>query len=214
MGKGFEVKICGIKTQEEIAFINRYPVDYAGLIFAPSKRQVSLEKGKEIRPLIRKDIKVVGVFVDATYQEINRAIVECDLNVVQLHGKETNDEVLKIPVEVWKSIPIENKNSLLQIRQYPDCDGVLLDTYYKGATGGTGQSFNHKWVNDYGDISQKLILAGGLSPDNVLSVLENIIPDVLDFNSGLETKLMKDPLKVDKLFKILAKYYEEEMKDE
>jgi phosphoribosylanthranilate isomerase len=125
--------------------------------------------------------------------------------VVQLHGKETNDEILKMPIEVWKSIPIENKNSLLQIKAYPDCDGVLLDTYYKGATGGTGKSFNHQWVKEYGAISQKLILAGGLSPNNVLSVLDNIIPDVLDFNSGLETNLMKDPLKVEKLFVKLVK---------
>ena len=200
MTKTFEVKICGIKTQEEVVLVNRYPVDYVGLIFAPSKRQVTLEKGKELRPLIRKDIKVVGVFVDATYEEIHTAIMECDLDVVQLHGKETNDDVLRMPVEVWKSIPIENKNSLLEIKAYPDCDGVLLDTYYKGATGGTGQTFNHQWVHDYGEISQKLILAGGLSPDNILSVLDNIIPDVLDFNSGLETNLMKDPLKVEKLF--------------
>ncbi|PKM69034.1 MAG: N-(5'-phosphoribosyl)anthranilate isomerase [Firmicutes bacterium HGW-Firmicutes-2] len=205
MVKMIEVKICGIKTQEEVALVNQYPVDYVGLIFAPSKRQITLEKGKELRPLIRKDIKVVGVFVDATYEEIHKVIMACDLDVVQLHGKETNDEILKMPIEVWKSIPIENKNSLLQIRQYPDCDGVLLDTYYKGASGGTGQSFNHQWVTEYGPIPQKLILAGGLSPDNVLSVLDNIIPDVLDFNSGLETNLMKDPLKVEKLFKKLVK---------
>ncbi|MCF8020405.1 MAG: phosphoribosylanthranilate isomerase [Vallitaleaceae bacterium] len=213
MAKMFEVKICGIKTQEEVALVNRYPVDYMGLIFAPSKRQVTLEKGKKLRSLMRKDIKVVGVFVDATYEEIYRAIVECDLDVVQLHGKETNDEVIKIPIEVWKSIPVENQTSLMQIKQYPDCDGILLDTYYKGSTGGTGHTFNHQWVNEYGDIPKKLILAGGLSPDNILSVLENVVPDVLDFNSGLETNLMKDPLKVDMLFNKI-KHYEEEKEDE
>jgi phosphoribosylanthranilate isomerase len=59
MAKTFEVKICGIKTQEEVTLVNKYPVNYVGLIFAPSKRQITLEKGKELRPLIRKDIKVV-----------------------------------------------------------------------------------------------------------------------------------------------------------
>jgi len=205
MAEKFEVKICGIKNQEEVALVNKYPVDYIGLIFAPSKRQVTLEIGKTLRSLIRKDIKVVGVFVDATYEEIYTAINECDLDVVQLHGKEPNDEVLKIPIEVWKSIPIESKESLMQIKKYPDCDGVLLDTSYKGVTGGTGHCFNHQWVHEYGAISKKLILAGGLSPDNILSVLDIIVPDVLDFNSGLETNLIKDPIKVEKLFTKLAK---------
>lgn len=194
-----KIKICGIKTEEEVQLINHYPVDYMGFIFAKSKRQVSLEQAAHLRPLIRGDIKVVGVFMNQPIALIKEAIEHCHLDVVQLHGDEEDSVIETLSIPVWKSIAIKGKESLEHLTQYTSAEGLLLDTYHKGASGGTGKQFNWHLIKDLKP-SQKLILAGGLNPDNVSEAIQTVHPDVLDFNSGLETDLMKDPKKVAQLF--------------
>ena len=197
-----QIKICGIKTEEEVQLVNHYPVAYIGLIFAKSKRQVSIEKAAYLRPLIRGDVQVVGVFMDQELDFVQEAIDHCGLDLVQLHGNESNDFIGKLSVPVWKSVAIKGRESLQVLGDYPQAKGLLLDTYHKGATGGTGQQFNWDLVEDL-DIPQKLILAGGLSPDNVIEAIDKVGPDILDLNSGLETDLIKDPKKVQALFEKL-----------
>lgn len=198
-----EIKICGIKTNEEVALINEYPVTYVGFIFAKSQRQVTIEKAIELKSLLRPDIEVVGVFMNQPVDIILEAIQKCGLNKVQLHGDESNEMIESIPVPVWKSIAIKGPESLDQLSDYPRAEGLLLDTYHKGATGGTGKQFNWDLVEDL-KIEQKLILAGGLTPENAVAATQKVGPDVLDLNSGLETALIKDSEKVARLFKVLA----------
>lgn len=199
-----EIKICGIKTEEEVQLMNHFPVTYIGFIFAKSKRQLTLEKAAYLRPLVRGDIKVVGVFMNQDLEFIKEAIEHCSLDVVQLHGGETDDMFDVLPKPVWKSIPVKGEESLELLKQYPSAKGLLLDTYHKGATGGTGKQFNWNLVNNL-DLDQTLILAGGLNPDNILEAIETVKPDVVDLNSGLETDLIKDPEKVERLFDVLSK---------
>ena len=196
------IKICGIKTEEEVQLMNHYPVTYIGFIFAKSKRQLTLEKAAYLRPLVRGDIKVVGVFMNQPLDFIQEAIGHCSLDVVQLHGDETDEMIASLPVPVWKSIAVKGKESLPLLEAYPNAEGLLLDTYHKGATGGTGKQFNWNFVKDL-QLSQKLILAGGLNPDNVEEAIKTVKPDILDLNSGLETDLIKDPEKVEQLFTTL-----------
>ena len=194
-----KIKICGIKTEEEVQCINHYPVDYIGFIFAESKRQLSLEKAAYLRPMVRGDIKVVGVFMNQPIKVIKEAIEHCQLDVVQLHGDEGEDMIQSLSVPVWKSIAVKDKESLERLTQYPSAEGLLLDTYHKGASGGTGKQFNWHLIKDHNQ-PQQLILAGGLNPDNVVEAIQRVHPDILDLNSGLETDLIKDPKKVQQLF--------------
>ncbi len=205
-----EIKICGIKNEEEIAIINQFPVDYIGMIFAPSKRQVTVEKAARLRKLIRRDIKVVGVFVNEDINKVKEIIGLCSLDAVQLHGEETVDYCSKIDCKVWKSILVSDETSLEIIESYKNvAEGILLDTYSKDERGGTGQSFNWDMVEH---LSEKypIILAGGISPENAVAAITKVKPIVLDLNSGLETNLIKDKKKIEALFYNLKEAFENE----
>lgn len=197
------IKICGIKNQEEVQLMNQYPVTYIGFIFAKSKRQITIEEGIKLRAKVRPDILVVGVFMNQSKEFIIKAIQQCQLDVVQLHGDENNAMIASLPIPVWKSIAIKGEESLCLLKNYPNAKGLLLDTYHKGASGGTGKQFNWDLVTGL-HLSQQLILAGGLNPDNIEKAIHTVHPDILDLNSGLETDLIKDPGKVAQLFKQLS----------
>lgn len=194
------VKICGIKSKEEIEIINRFPISYMGLIFAPSKRQVTREKAIELRAQVRNDIQVVGVFVNDDVEKVNELIEACNLQVVQLHGDESVDYCSKIRAKVWKSIPVKDEESLKKIEMYaPFVDGILLDTYSESEKGGTGKFFNWELVKGL-TARYPIILAGGLTPEIVVDAIEMVRPKCVDMNSGLETNLIKDETKIAKLF--------------
>lgn len=194
------VKICGIKSKEEVEIINKFPISYMGLIFAPSKRQVTREKAIALRGQVRKDIQVVGVFVNDEIERINALVEDCKLQVVQLHGDETVDYCSKIRAKVWKSILVKDEESLKKIELYaPVVDGILLDTYSESEKGGTGKTFNWELVKGLTS-RYPIILAGGLTPENVVDAIEAVRPQSIDMNSGLETNLIKDEEKIAKLF--------------
>lgn len=198
-----KVKICGIKTKEEIEIINRYPLDYIGFIFAPSKRQVSIEKAEQLRKQVKKDIKVVGVFVNESLEKVNKAISRCNLEVVQLHGDETVDYCQKVNAPVWKSIRVKDEDSLIMINQYSQVvERILLDTYSEQAKGGTGKTFDWQIVRGISD-KQAIVLAGGLTSENILEAIKVVKPQVVDLNSGVETNLIKDEVKINKVFSAL-----------
>ncbi len=205
-----KIKICGIKTAEEVALINRYPITYMGLIFAPSKRQVTPETARMLRGLLKPEISAVGVFVNEAAETVNELVLSCNLQVVQLHGDESVDYCRQMKAKVWKSISVKDEESLKAVETYaPYVDAILLDTYSDGQTGGTGKSFNWDLVKS---LSEKypIILAGGLAPDNVVTAINTVHPQVVDLNSGLETNLIKDPQKVALLFENLKEAYRHE----
>lgn len=211
------IKICGIKTEEEIRLINKYKVSYIGFIFAKSKRQLKVDQAIMLRDMVRADIKVVAVFLDNDMDFILEVVKKCCINVIQLHGNEddymikalkSNLEEVNVEIKIWKSMAIKDADSLLRIRDYPSADGLLLDTYYKGQVGGTGHVFNWDLIKEL-DYEGTLILAGGLTPDNVVKAYTAVNPDILDLNSGLEVALVKDASKVNSLFNKLKEVYDE-----
>lgn len=197
------IKICGIKTLEEVEIINRYPINHIGLIFAPSKRQVSEDTAKTLVENLRKDIEPVGVFVNESLVRVNELIKTCGLKLVQLHGEESVDYCKKVRGRVWKSFSIKDADSLKRIPEYtPYVEGILLDTYHEGEKGGTGKVFNWELVKEL-SAQYRIILAGGLTPDNVMQAIKTVQPQVVDLNSGLETNLIKDETKIKTLFENL-----------
>jgi len=224
-----KVKICGIKTTEEVAIINQYPLDYAGFIFASSKRQITKEKAKELIDQLKSTIKPIGVFVDHSFEEIVDIIEYCGLYGVQLHGENQQDfeyakklkrliisKAIQLKV-IWKSISIgkgsggytknlENDeaditNKLeIDIKNIePYVNAFVFDTYKQGVKGGTGEVFNWELLDSF-DVKVERILAGGISSYNVVDAIHRVRPEVIDVNSSLEVDLMKTKEKVDELF--------------
>lgn len=195
-----KIKICGLKTLEDIFLVNQFPISYAGFIFAQgSKRQISIEQAKKMKKALRKNIKAVGVFTNTDIETINEFVDIVGLDIVQLHSNETNEDCKKANTAVWKMISVKDESSLNEIQYFQNADGILLDTYHKELLGGTGESFC--WDLVKGISKQKfLILAGGLNPQNIIEAEKIVQPHVLDINSGVETDGKKDKTKLEELF--------------
>ena len=189
-----KIKICGITRKDEIIGINKLQVDYVGFIFAPSKRQLSPFQARELIKLLNPRIKAVGVFVNENIDKVNEIVDYCNLDIVQLHGDETNDDCLKVSRPVWKSIAIKDRVSADRYKDYPQADGILLDTFVPGLAGGSGKTFDWEIVKDIPE--DRIILAGGLTPNNSDNALEKINAPIVDVSTGVETKGLKDMKKI------------------
>lgn len=194
-----EIKICGIKTVEDIQIINKYNIHYAGFIFAKgSKREVSPQLAKELIKNLNSNIKSVGVFTYTPIEKINQIANYCNLDIVQLHSNETDDDIKRSNKITWKSVSVKSYASLNQIAEYKCANGILLDTYKQNALGGTGESFDWNLVKG---LSQKyfVILAGGLDENNINQAIKIVNPQVVDICSGAETNGFKDENKIKNL---------------
>jgi phosphoribosylanthranilate isomerase len=170
-------------------------VDAIGIILhADSPRTISLEEASLLRASVPAFVSLVGVFVDASRSKIERAIDQIGLDLVQLHGKEPETFATTLSRPYIKAI---RARSIEQVtndsKTYPSARALLLDPYVKGQEGGTGISLdNNLWPHGYA--RSPLILAGGLSADNVASRIDQLSPFAVDINSGVELSPgIKDP---------------------
>ena len=182
-----KLKICGIRSMEEILELAELDIDYFGCIFAKSPRQVSVDLAKKITETAHKyNKKTVGVFVNSSADEIREIRNAVKLDVIQLHGDETPDFCKKLGGIIWKVFRVFDKiPDILPYKEY--IEYPLFDTKGK-EHGGNGIVFD--W-----DILEKLnypyILAGGLSEKNIKDALK-YNPAVLDVNSRVEINNRKD----------------------
>lgn len=210
------IKICGIRTPEAVRKAAELGVDYIGLIFAPSKRQVNPEQAAELIGELKKRLddhsthpKIAGVFVDPTMEELTRTLSVVPLDIIQLHGRENPEfcrEVReKMGVEVFKSISIGAEDESESHAQRAEkmsaayegaVDVLLLDTHDPLYGGGSGRTFNWEIVPLYLEAARnrrlKLFVAGGLTQHNVDELVRNYAPDGIDVSSGVETDGHKD----------------------
>jgi phosphoribosylanthranilate isomerase len=180
------VKICGITRLEDAQAAVDAGADALGFVFyPPSPRYVTPERAEQIIRTLPPFVMTVGLFVDAALENVNDLAARCGLDRIQLHGRETPEFCRRTTRPVIKAIRIRNAESLLQVPDYK-VSAYLLDTYVEGALpGGTGVSF--PWalaaqVKPYGPV----ILAGGLTPENVEVAIAQIRPDGVDVSSGVE----------------------------
>lgn len=207
-----KVKLCGIRREIDIEYANRYLPDYIGFVFAKSRRQVSSKDVKLLITNLYPGIKKVGVFVNEELDKVVQIADLCKLDVVQLHGNETTEYISRIKgklvlhgltannggtaTEVWKAIPVKNSESIKAIKDF-NADAYLLDTYTEGGFGGAGKTFDWKLAveaSNYG----KIILAGGLNPENVREAVIAVEPYAVDVSSGIEVEGFKDKEKTKK----------------
>ncbi|RJX34852.1 MAG: phosphoribosylanthranilate isomerase [Desulfarculus sp.] len=179
------VKICGLTTVEDALAAARLGADMLGLVFAASPRQVTPLRAREIVRALPRWVQAVGVFVDAPRQEVQRVRAFCGLHLVQLHGRESADDVAALGPGVIKAIRM-GEDAELNHRAYPRAT-LLLDAYAPGRPGGTGRSFDWSRAIDLAR-RRPVILAGGLNPANVAPAVEIVKPYAVDVSSGVESQ--------------------------
>lgn len=203
-----QIKICGVRRSQDIDYINKYLPDYVGFVFSKSKRQIGLNEGARLCKDTDPRIKKVGVFVNVSVDDILMYVKKCNLDVVQLHGDESLEYIkalkLKIPKDkiIWKAFKIKSEPGLNPLENYADylklVDALLLDTYVAGKDGGSGKTFDWSYAIPIAK-NCNVILAGGLSAENVLNAIELVKPMIVDVSSGIEVSEFKDEEKI-KLF--------------
>lgn len=195
-----KVKICGITNLDDAMAAVDCGADALGFVFFEgSPRFIPHEKAKIIIKKLPSFITTIGVFVNEKPERIEKIIGLTDIDVVQLHGDET-PEMCDISKRVIKAIRVKYLESLEPIKNYKDkVSTFLLDTYAPDIPGGTGQVFNWDIAIDAKQFG-RIILAGGLTPDNIIEAVRRVRPYGVDVSSGIElAKGKKDHRKM-KLF--------------
>ena len=200
------VKICGIGDNAHALAAVEAGADFIGLVFAPSKRQVSPAKACEIASAVKKSsdtTKVVGVFANALSSQVNELADFCALDWVQLSGDESWEYCREVVKPIIKAIRIGQQSpeelyaalsagsKLLPARRFI----TLLDSQVEGKYGGTGEGFDWKLAQEAAK-RFPIIVAGGLDPENVARLIETVAPWGVDVSSGVETGGVKDMTKI------------------
>jgi len=160
--------------------------DAVGFVFYPaSPRAVSLEQAYELTRELPPFVTTVGLFVDAERAWVQQHIDRVGLDLLQFHGGETPDQCRGYGRPYMKAVRMRPEVDLLALREhYSDATGLLLDTYKKGVPGGTGATFNWDLVTP--DLANHIVLAGGLSADNVATAIRQLQPYGVDVSGGVE----------------------------
>ena len=214
-----KVKMCGISKVETIPAIVDAKPDYMGLVFAPSKRQVTVDQAKILVEELHRGyakkygsdtehdkndtIKTVGVFVNETVDNLVTIANEANLDAVQLHGDEDETFIQSLKertnVEVWKAIQIR---TAADTEKWIDssADMLLFDAYHKDERGGTGEVFDWSSLDAF---ERPFMLAGGIDSTNVARAIRTVRPYGIDISSGIETNGVKDDEKITAFIKIV-----------
>jgi phosphoribosylanthranilate isomerase len=202
------VKICGLMEVEHAIKAGKAGVDFIGMVFAESKRQVTPERAAQLVKSVR-DInprpEAVGVFRNAPAEEVNRIARECGLDRVQLAGQETPEFCRNITFPIIKVVHVSSNakadSILAQVQKwYEIMQGqkffCLLDTVVDGRYGGTGVTFDWN-IAKIVAARFPIMVAGGLTPENVAELVREVKPWGVDVASGVETNGRKDPAKIE-----------------
>jgi len=196
-----QVKICGIKKEEDAKWAVSLGADMLGFIFyKQSPRYVSTQLARKIIKGLPPFVLPAGVFVNEQPDTIRKTVKSCGLKMVQLHGNETPEFCLNLRailsnfpgIKIIKAFRIQNE-SILQLQLFrepaPAADFFLLDTFREGVPGGTGEIFDWELAikaKEYGPI----FLSGGLNPDNIVKAIETVRPYAVDVATGVEAEEM------------------------
>lgn len=197
-----KIKICGITNVDDALFCAECGADFLGFIFVPaSPRYVEPERAGAIAARLREAgnaPKLVGVFQDASADYIREISNVAGLDLVQLHGSESEDDILEIGIPTIKTLHVGDM--LPDTHAAPTAAWLLFDTYDERRSGGTGKRFDWSLLAMY-ERSKPFFLSGGLTPDNVVAAISLVRPDAIDVASGVEVSPgMKDHAKVARLF--------------
>ncbi|HEV7486167.1 MAG TPA: phosphoribosylanthranilate isomerase [Thermoanaerobaculia bacterium] len=197
-----KIKICGITNEADALFCAEAGTEFLGFIFVPSSpRHIEPEKAGEIAKRLREKTnapKIVGVFQNASVDYINEIRNVVALDVVQLHGRESDDDIAALGVPAIKTLHVGDM--LPDTHATPSAAWLLFDTFDERRSGGTGKRFDWSLLAAY-ERAKPFFLSGGLTPENVVAAVSMVRPDAIDVASGVEASPgIKDHDKVARLF--------------
>lgn len=202
------VKICGITQPSQGQIIAKLGAAALGFICVPaSPRYVTISQIQAIIAALTAPVECIGVFANATLEEMIQVVKQTQLTGVQLHGNESPEFCDRLrqflpKIKLIKALRIKTEEDLQQAMSYVDfVDQLLLDAYHPKQLGGTGKTLNWQSLQQFNP-SCPWLLAGGLTPNNIQQALNIIHPDGIDLSSGVERSPGdKDLTKVEQLFK-------------
>ncbi|WMN19879.1 MULTISPECIES: phosphoribosylanthranilate isomerase [Pseudomonas] len=190
-------KICGITRIEDALAAVEAGADAIGLVFyAKSPRAVNVQQARAIIAALPPFVTTVGLFVNASRCELGEILDAVPLDLLQFHGDESAAACEGYHRPYIKALRVKAGDDIAAACQaYPGASGILLDTYVEGVPGGTGEAFDWSLVPQ--GLSKPIILAGGLSADNVALAIAQVRPYAVDVSGGVEqSKGIKDPARI------------------
>lgn len=194
---GVRSKICGITRIEDALAAVDAGADAIGFVFyAKSPRAVSVEQARAITAALPPFITTVGLFVNISRCELTEILEIVPLDLLQFHGDETPEDCDGYHRPYIKALRVQAGDDIAaSCRAYSRASGILLDTYVAGVPGGTGEAFDWSLIPQ--TLSKPIILAGGLTPDNVAQAIAQVRPYAVDVSGGVEmSKGIKDHDKI------------------
>ena len=196
-----KVKICGITNIATALAAAEYGADAIGFVFADSKRRISYDKAKEIIDALPKEVAKVGVFVEEAMETIQQIGAFCGLDFLQLHSKFAQKDLSWGMLPVIRAFNIECKEDAEKMEAY-NSYAYLVDGKKGKYLGGNGSTFDWKLLDTLkSETRERLILAGGLNPENVGEAIAIVHPFWVDVSSGVEKDGVKDIEKIRKFIR-------------
>ena len=182
-----KVKICGLSNIEAVETAVSAGADYIGFVFAPSKRQVTVEQAAELAKIIPTNVNKVGVFVSPSRADLLEAIEKVGLDLVQVHGQVADDLFEDLPCASIQAVQVDGDGHVPNSQ----ADYLLFDA----PVAGSGQTFDWGQL-DTTELAQPFFIAGGLNEDDVEESIQHFSPFAVDVSSGVETDGQKDHEKI------------------
>jgi len=195
------IKICGITNSVDAQLACNAGADAIGLVFyPPSPRYVTIKQAVQVVNSLPPFVSSVALFVNAQRQEIEQVLEQVAIDLLQFHGDENEKFCASFNRPYIKAVRMKDGLDLYSVQNdYASARGLLLDTYKKGVPGGTGEAFN--WHKVPHDLKLPIILAGGLTANNITAAITQVKPYAVDVSGGVEAsngkkKAKKDPQKI------------------
>jgi len=210
-----KVKICGIRNLEDALVAAEAGADFIGMVFVPERhRRITPKEAKAIVDGVRNSgslvPRIVGLFADQAIEEVAGIVEFCDLDLVQLCGKEsveyagqTGCDVIKVVHVTESATAADDAGTGARVREFSGVGHlVTLDRYVKGIQGGTGKGFDWSVAASLSQAGQPFLLAGGLTQENVSEAIATVKPWGVDVSSGVETDGNKDHTKIKEFLRV------------
>ncbi len=188
MNQDLRIKICGITRPEDARLALRAGAHALGLVFyPPSSRAVRVEEARAVAEAVGPFTTLVGLFVNATPEDIESVLAQVPLQLLQFHGDEPAEHCERYGLPYIKALRMRPELDVAAVMaDHPKASGFLLDAYRKGVPGGTGETFD--WQRVPRASRRPIILAGGLTPENVAHAVAQTRPYAVDVSGGVEAE--------------------------
>lgn len=203
-----KLKLCGIRRTEDAEYLNEFIPDYAGFVFAESRRKVTLNEARKLSEILSPKIARVGVFVNAPIEKMSE--FADIIGIYQLHGDEDEayiNELRKIvpkDKEIWKAVRVKSTEDILRADRLP-VDKLLLDAFSKEVYGGTGKTADWDLIANT-EITKPFFAAGGITAENLYDAASRLKPFGIDLSGGIETNGVKDRGKIKEITEIFKNF--------